>query len=88
MSDELKRKLKMMEARARQEAALEQLAKAMKRGGGQYDDFSASVMYCPTCKRPMPVKRKLSLYLPGGELYHYYCTGCGTVLGKQEDSGS
>ena len=52
---------------------------------GQFEAFSASQLYCPTCKRAMPVREKLALYLPSGALYHYVCAQCDTVVGKKED---
>jgi hypothetical protein len=33
----------------------------------------------------MPVRKKLLLILPGGDLYDLICTGCGESLGKKEE---
>jgi hypothetical protein len=52
---------------------------------GQFGGITASELYCPTCKRAMPVREKLALYLPSGALYHYVCARCDAVLGKKQD---
>ena len=51
----------------------------------QYESFQASQLHCPTCKGPMPVREQVALYLPGGNIYHYKCARCGSVLGKKQD---
>ncbi len=50
---------------------------------GQYEDFSASALYCPRCKRAMPVRSRLLLVLPDGELYEYLCQACATSVGTK-----
>lgn len=49
-----------------------------------FKDFSASHMFCATCRRAMPVRERLMLYLPDGDLYDYSCTGCGTSTGTRK----
>ena len=49
-----------------------------------YESFQASQLYCPTCKRAMPVREQIALYLPHGAIYHYRCQQCHAVLGKKE----
>lgn len=49
-----------------------------------YKRFSASELYCPVCKRSMPVREKHLLVLPGGDLFDYVCAQCGTSLGTKE----
>lgn len=49
--------------------------------------MTASQLFCQKCRRAMPVREKLALYLPSGVLYHYHCASCDEVLGKKEDSG-
>lgn len=49
-----------------------------------YREFKASELYCPNCKRAMPVREKLLLVLAGGDLYEYLCTGCGAALGSKK----
>ncbi|MBI3894110.1 MAG: cytoplasmic protein [Candidatus Wallbacteria bacterium] len=58
------------------------------RSPGQFRDMNATQLFCPTCKRAMPVREKVALYLPTGVLYHYVCTQCDAVLGKKEDGDS
>ncbi|MDB6036462.1 MAG: hypothetical protein JWM99_303 [Verrucomicrobiales bacterium] len=53
----------------------------------QFGAFTASELYCPKCKRSQPVREKLLLILPSGELYEFLCTGCGTSLGERTVSG-
>lgn len=50
---------------------------------GQFGDFVASALYCPRCKRAMPVRSRLLLVLPDGELYEYLCQGCAASLGTK-----
>lgn len=52
----------------------------------QFDDFEASSLFCPTCRAAQPVRRRLLLVLPGGDLYDYTCRVCGTSVGTQRDS--
>jgi len=52
----------------------------------QFDDFEASALFCPTCRQAQPVRRRLLLVLPGGDLYDYTCRVCGTSVGSQQDS--
>jgi len=52
-----------------------------------FTDFVASQLFCPKCQRVVPVREKLVLYLPGGELYECLCTVCGTSLGKRQTQG-
>ena len=53
----------------------------------QFGNFIASELYCPKCKRAQPVREKLLLVLPAGELHEFLCTGCGTSLAKRTVSG-
>ncbi len=49
----------------------------------QYKDFSASQLFCPTCRQATPVRERLLLILPDGDLYEYVCVYCGTSLGEK-----
>ena len=49
-----------------------------------FKDFSASHLYCPKCRQAMPVKEKLLLYLPTGNLFDYCCERCGTSVGTRK----
>ena len=50
----------------------------------QFEDLEASWLFCPTCERAMPVRKRLRLVLLDKELFDYLCTGCGSVVGKKE----
>ena len=50
-----------------------------------YESFDATALYCPRCKAAMPVRKKLLLLLPGGELYNLVCAQCGESLGKKQE---
>jgi hypothetical protein len=54
--------------------------------GRQFDDFEASSLFCPTCRQAQPVRRRLLLVLPGGDLYDYSCQVCGTSVGSQTNT--
>jgi len=49
----------------------------------QFGAFTASELYCPKCRKSQPVRERLLLVLPNGELHEYLCTGCGESLGKR-----
>ncbi|MBN2120536.1 MAG: cytoplasmic protein [Candidatus Omnitrophica bacterium] len=53
---------------------------------GQYEDFVARTLYCPGCRSAMPVRERLLLILPDGELYEYVCARCGEPLGDKKVS--
>ena len=49
-----------------------------------FEDLEASELFCPACRRAMPVRKRLLLVLLDKEIYSYVCTGCGSVVGKKE----
>jgi hypothetical protein len=49
----------------------------------QFGSFVASELYCPKCKAAQPVREKLLLVLPAGELHEYLCSRCATSLGER-----
>jgi hypothetical protein len=49
----------------------------------QFDQLRASLLYCNRCRRAMPVRERLLLVLPDGELYEYLCEGCGESVGSK-----
>ena len=49
----------------------------------QFSEFTASELYCPKCRTARPVREKLLLVLPSGELHEYLCTQCGSSLGER-----
>jgi hypothetical protein len=50
----------------------------------QFENFTASSLYCEKCKAAMPVRERLLLILPDKELYDYLCTGCASSVGQRE----
>lgn len=53
----------------------------------QFGNFTASELYCPKCKRAQPVRERLLLVLPSGELHEFLCSHCATSLGEREITG-
>ena len=54
----------------------------------QFGAFTASELFCPKCQRSQPVRERLLLLLPSGELHEFTCRSCGTSLGKRTVTGS
>jgi hypothetical protein len=53
-----------------------------------FDQFNASLLYCNKCGQAMPVRERLLLVLPDGELYDYTCQRCNSSVGsKTEKAG-
>jgi hypothetical protein len=50
----------------------------------QFENFTASSLYCEKCKAAMPVRERLLLVLPDKEIFDYLCTGCGSSVGQRE----
>jgi len=48
-----------------------------------YGDFEATELYCPRCRKAVPVRKKLLLVLAEGEKYDYTCVFCGTSVGDK-----
>jgi hypothetical protein len=53
----------------------------------QFGQFTASELYCPKCKVSQPVRERLLLVLPSGELHEFLCSNCATSLGKRTVTG-
>jgi len=49
----------------------------------QFGSLTASEIYCPKCRSAQPVRERLLLVLPTGELHEFLCVRCGTSLGKR-----
>lgn len=64
---------------------------SMRGEGGEqpsgYQEFVAAELYCPNCKTAMPVRERLLLVLPDGELYEYLCIQCGKSVGEKKALG-
>jgi hypothetical protein len=48
-----------------------------------YKDFDATELFCPKCKRAVPVRKRLLLVLSNGDKYDYSCVFCGTSVGDK-----
>jgi hypothetical protein len=48
-----------------------------------YRDFEATELFCPTCKKAVPVRKRLLLVLADGDKYDYTCIFCGTSVGDK-----
>jgi hypothetical protein len=51
-----------------------------------FGEFEATSLFCPSCRRATPVRRKLLLVLPSGSKYDYVCAECGTAGGGKTDN--
>ncbi len=49
----------------------------------QYRAFDATELFCPKCRRAVPVRKRLLLVLSNGDKYDYTCTYCGTSVGDK-----
>jgi len=49
----------------------------------QYRDFDATELFCPRCRRAVPVRKRLLLVLSNGDKYDYTCVYCGTSVGDK-----
>lgn len=52
-------------------------------GREQYKDFDATELFCPQCRRAVPVRKRLLLVLANGDKYDYICTCCGASVGDK-----
>jgi len=46
--------------------------------------FEATELFCNRCRSAQPVRERLLLVLPDGELFEYLCTGCGAAVGTRK----
>ncbi|MBN1663520.1 MAG: cytoplasmic protein [Deltaproteobacteria bacterium] len=53
----------------------------------QYKDFDATELFCPVCRRAVPVRKRLLLVLADGDKYDYSCVFCGTSVGDKMVTG-
>jgi hypothetical protein len=54
------------------------------RSASTFDEFQASVLFCARCRSPQPVRERLLLILPDGELHEYVCASCGGSVGSRK----
>ena len=48
-----------------------------------FRDLQASELFCPRCQVSRPVRERLLLVLPDGELHEYRCAACAHSLGTR-----
>ncbi len=51
---------------------------------GDFAEFQASALFCGRCQTAQPVRERLLLVLPDGELFEYLCSACGTSVGTRK----
>jgi hypothetical protein len=54
---------------------------------GAYRDFDATELYCPRCRRAVPVRKRLLLIVPEGDKYEYLCAVCSSSVGTKITRG-
>ena len=52
----------------------------------QFEQFKASMLFCPGCKQAVPVRERLLLVLADGDLYDYMCVYCASSVGSRKES--
>jgi hypothetical protein len=52
-----------------------------------FREFEATALYCNRCRAAQPVRERLLLVLPDGEMFEYLCATCGTSVGSRKVSG-
>lgn len=60
--------------------------KPVRRGPGppeQFEEFQAQSLFCASCRAAQPVRERLLLVLPDGELREYVCAACGSSVGQR-----
>ena len=50
---------------------------------GAFGQLQASALFCNRCKAARPVRERMLLVLPDGELHEYLCSACGSSLGTR-----
>jgi transcription elongation factor Elf1 len=50
-----------------------------------FKEFNATELYCPRCKRAVPVRKRLLLILQEGDKYEYLCAFCSESVGTKID---
>lgn len=48
-----------------------------------FGGLEASELFCPRCQAARPVRERLLLLLPDGELHEYRCAVCASSLGTR-----
>ena len=50
----------------------------------QFENFTASSLFCEKCRATTPVHERLLLVLPDKEIFDYLCGECGSSVGQRE----
>jgi hypothetical protein len=50
-----------------------------------FQELEATALYCPRCKEAVPVRKRLLLVLPDGDLYEYLCVYCSSSVGTKTE---
>ena len=53
------------------------------RDASTYKEFDATELFCPRCRRAVPVRKRLLLVLPEGDKYEYLCAFCSSTVGTK-----
>ena len=51
-----------------------------------FEEFEATSLFCPRCRRATATRKKLLLVLPSGNKYDYVCAECGAPVGGKTDN--
>jgi len=51
---------------------------------GDFEALQASMLFCGRCRVAQPVRERLLLILPDGELHEYLCVACGASVGSRK----
>jgi len=54
--------------------------------GDSFEEFEATSLFCPRCRRATRARKRLLLVLPSGNKYDYLCAECGTAVGGKTDN--
>ena len=49
-----------------------------------FGEFQATELFCNRCRSAQPVRERLLLVLPDGELREYLCARCGSSVGSRK----
>jgi hypothetical protein len=60
------------------------MSQQQQRQQSQFENFTASSLYCEKCRATTAVREKLLLVLPDKEIFDYLCTECGSSVGQRE----
>ncbi|MEE8430118.1 MAG: hypothetical protein V3S16_02610 [Candidatus Desulfatibia sp.] len=52
---------------------------------GTFKELEATELYCPRCRRAVPLRKRLLLVLPEGDKYEYLCAFCSESVGTKID---